>query len=320
MNWLELFEDFVADQPDWDIKTRNYYKARLKPFGEFLAERAVTGPKEIQVRHVNRYLARMRDAGYSWSTRNGTFTAIQAWFGWLKQLRMIRYNPFAWKDSGLKRPRKTKRVRVTLPLCYIRRMIKAAEVEDTPMNRRDAAIMRLLITTGMRREEVVRLRLDNLDLAISEIRVIQGKGGHEREGFLPEETVFALDRWLAVRPKTFDRAVFVSLQANKKGIFRRLRPDAINDIVIKWRDQAGLPQMSVSPHKWRHTFASEVAKSDNIFALQQLLGHSDISTTRIYTEIPKEELRRVVRDFGPKIDIDRGDIDRNNARWYNTRR
>lgn len=317
MDYLELFDDFVADQPDWSGRTRAYYRARLKPFGEYLQRRGVSDPAQIQVRHINRYLAELREV-YAWSTRNGTFTAIQAWFGWLKQMGLVQRNLFNRKDSGLRRPRRVKRVVPEVPLTYARRIIQAAEGEDRPMNRRDGAIMRLLLTTGMRREEVIRLDLADLDLVLGEIRVIQGKGDHQRRGILPQETVLALERWLESRPRVFCQAVFISLHPNKKGLFQRLRPDAINDIIIRWRDRAGLPRVSMSPHKWRHTFASQIARSGHLFALQELLGHADISSTRIYTTVPAAELRRVVERYGPRVDPAR--IDQNKAVVYNNNR
>jgi len=217
-------------------------------------------------------------------------------------MKLIKKNPFNDRDSGLKRPRKTKKVVHDIPLGYIRRMIEAAEAEDTVMNRRDVAIMRLLATTGMRREEVIRLSLKELDLERGEVRVIRGKGDNERLGFLKAETVKALQRWLEMRPKTDSQAVFISLQANKKGLHRELNPDAINDVVKKWQDQAGLPEISMSPHKWRHTFATELAKAKNPFGLQALLGHSDIKTTSIYVHCDREVLYQMVREFGPEID------------------
>jgi integrase/recombinase XerC len=301
-NWNEMIEEFLTDQSDWSQRTVEWYRARLRPFGEFLAEQGVNYPQAIEVRHINRFLAKLREANLSWSTRNGCYTAIQAFFGWLRRMKLVRKNPFNDRDSGLKRPRKTKKVVHDIPLEYIRQMIEVAEAEDTVMNRRDAAIMRLLATTGMRREEVIRLSLNDLDMERGDIRMIRGKGDNERLGFLKAETVKALRHWLEARPKTDNQAIFISLQANKKGLHQELNPDAINDVVKKWQKQAGLPEISMSPHKWRHTFATALAKAKNPFGLQALLGHSDIKTTSIYVHCDREVLYQMVRDFGPEID------------------
>ncbi len=95
-----------------------------------------------------------------------------------------------------------------------------------------------------------------------------------------------------------DQAIFVSLQANKKGQYIFLRPDALNDLLIKWRTKADVPEhISVSPHKWRHAWASKIASSKDVFALQALMGHTDIRTTLIYVHQNIENLRELVTTY-----------------------
>ncbi|MCB0156140.1 MAG: tyrosine-type recombinase/integrase, partial [Anaerolineae bacterium] len=158
----------------------------------------------------------------------------------------------------------------------------------------------VLATTGMRREEIVKLRFDQIDLECKTIR-IRGKGEHERPAFIRDDALVALEDWLEVRPETEATTVFVGMKASKKGTHHPLRPDAVNDLLIKWRDVATLPNISVSPHKWRHTFATYAAKAGNPFALQILMGHTDMKTTRIYVHPDGDELRRVALDFVPKL-------------------
>lgn len=295
MTWTELVEDFVLDQPDWSPRTRAWYRTRLRHFTGFLAGRRVSHPAQIEVRHINRHLADLRNQNLSWSTRNGAYTAISAWFTWLRRMRLVQQNPFKQDDAdtGLRRPRKTRQVIQDIPLLYVRKMIRAAEADPTLYGLRDVAIMRLLITTGMRREELTTLQLHQLNMERDELLII-GKGGHQRFGFLRPETKAALQRWLSARPRVFSQALFISLQPNKNGLYRQLRPDAINDIIIKWRDRAGLPRVSLSPHKWRHTFATQLAKSGDLFTLQHLMGHSDIQTTRRYVHTSKLDMRLLI--------------------------
>ena len=179
-------------------------------------------------------------------------------------------------------------------------MIEAAEADGSVIALRDAAIMRLLLTTGMRGEEITMLKLDSIDFETGEI-LIEGKFDNQRPGFLRPTTLAAVNLWLEKRPHTFDRALFVGLHPSRRGIHHELRPNAVNEILLKWRDQTGLPKVSVSPHKWRHRFATELARGQNPFALQDLLGHADIATSAAYVHSSLEVRRCLMMSYGPDV-------------------
>lgn len=296
----QLVQEFVDEQPDWSDRTADWGRTRLKRFVEFLSEEKVTQPGDIEARHINRFLGTLRKAELSWSTRNGTFTVLRQFCQWMRRRRYIEENPFANPDNGLKRPRRVRKEIPDLPVVYMQRMITSAKEEDSCLARRDEAIMYLLGTTGMRREEVVELTFDKIDLECGTI-LVRGKGGHERPAFIRDDALDALKNWLDIRPETEAVTVFVGLQASKKGIYHSLEPDAINDLLIKWREAAGIPRMSVSPHKWRHAFATQAARAGNPFALQILMGHTNMETTSKYVHPGDDELRRVAFDYGPEL-------------------
>ena len=302
--WTNLFEEFIVFAGmDWTEVTENWYRARLKPFGKYLMAQGVNHPDKLKVEHVKLFLADQRKKGLSWSTRNGTFTILQKLFRWLKTMQLIDQNFFEDPSNEFKRPRKPKQVKRSVPLEYVAKMIAAARQVDTISARRDEAIMWLLINTGMRRAEAVNLRLCDLiinpETKEGEV-IIRGKYDNERRGFLVGITVEALEKWLAVRPETNCEAVFLSMPKNKRGLHQFLLPSAVNDMMIKYRKLAKLPPISMSPHKWRHTYATEFSGNDgNVFFLQQLMGHSDIEITKEYVMIPKDQLRRKAAQFGP---------------------
>ncbi|MCP4361909.1 MAG: tyrosine-type recombinase/integrase [Chloroflexi bacterium] len=300
LTYHQLVDEFVAEQPEWCERTCDWGRARLKPFVEFLSKEGITDPKAIEARHINRFLGILHKAKLSWSTRNGTYTVIRQFCRWMRRRRIIDDNPFSDPDNGLKRPRKVRKEIKPLPVRYMRQMIAATREDDSPIARRDEAIMYVLATTGVRREEIVELTFDKIDLECRTIQV-RGKGGHERPAFLRDDTLVALQEWLDIRPATKAATVFVSMHPNKKGMYQPLEPDAINGLLIRWRNVAGLPNMSVSPHKWRHTFATYASRAGNPFALQILMGHSDMKTTKIYVHPDDDELRRVALDFGPEL-------------------
>lgn len=288
----QLINRFINEQPDWHRRTSNYYQVRLTRLAKFMAERGLTEPDQVDAEALNCFFGSLRRAGYAWSTRNGAYTAARAFFIWLTRRKIIANNPFADPNSGLKRPRKVRTAIKLISQTHIKAIINAARAQKSLFACRDLAIMLLLATTGMRREEIVTLTINDIDMAEMKIN-ITGKGGHQRGGYLSDETRQAIEDWLQRRPVSKYNTVFVSLHPSKQGKFHSLNPNAINDILTRWRNHAGLPPISVSPHKWRHAFATQVAaKAKNPFALQILLGHTDIKTTSIYVHPDDDELRR----------------------------
>jgi site-specific recombinase XerC len=296
VSWTQLVHEFFEHQGgDWADKTAQWYAARLKVFIAF-AESSGLAAGQLTAADLNRFNGYLRRAGLAFGTRQGTRTALKAFVRWrCRRFRLA--NPF--DDPDYKRPRKERRVREMISLNHAQRMIRAAEKSNSLMGQRDAAIMRLLLTAGLRREEIIRLELGYLDLDSRELKVV-GKFGHQRLVSLRVTTPTALKRWLAKRPETEGKSLFVTLYGRNP--YRRLWPNAINDLLIRWRDAAGLPKISVSPHKWRRRFATELAKGQNPFALQLLLGHSDITTTNDYVISQPDTLRDLIDQYGPDVD------------------
>ncbi len=239
---LPLIEDFITEQPDWHPTTKQYYRNRLTHFATFCQTQNLTTLAAVDAGHLNRYLGRLRDAGLAWSTRNGAFTAIRAFFTWLRRRRHILASPFADPDSGLKRPRKIRKRVAALAVSHIIALIAAAEADGSLQANRDVAIMRLLAATGLRRHEVVTLQFNDLEVTGDELKLtVTGKGGHQRPAFVFGQAKKSLDAWLAVRPATTATTLFITVHPSKKGLHHPMQPDAVNDMLLKWRAAARLP-------------------------------------------------------------------------------
>lgn len=295
----KVMQEFLADQPDWANATRIWYRKRIEGFLKHLKTEGVTSYQNVTFRHFTRYMAKIREAGWTWSSRNGAFTVISKFWGWLKDAEEISDNFFVTKANQVKRPRKVKTVVKPLKLEHAEAMIAAAEAKGTLYGIRDATLMRLLLTTGVRREEVTRLDLDHID--DRQVFII-GKYDRERFVYLPDNTAQAIEAWLQVRPATDSPALFITLHRNKNGLIHtRLGNRALNLAIQKWQERAGLPtDISMSPHKWRHLYATYFAEQHpDPFALQKLLGHSDISTTRVYVTYSQSTLKDKALQYGP---------------------
>ena len=300
--WHDLLLQFLdAHTHQWTSTTRAWYRRRLEPFMVLAGELELGEPADLTLAHIRRFLGQQQPL-IATSTMNGVHTALGLFFRWLKAEGRIATDIFA--EARLKRPRKPKRVPRDLPLSYIERMIAAAEQEASSLALRDLAIMRLLISTGMRRIEMVRLRIIDFDL-VEKLAVVRGKRDDERLVFPDDEAVRAVKRWLVVRPETLDPALFVTLApAVGTPVGSGLRADHLNDRLRVWADRAGIPAtISVSPHKWRHTFATHYAiNGGEAFSLAQLLGHSDVQTTQIYVSGVRSVLREKANKYRPFIE------------------
>lgn len=287
----------TSKQARKDQKTVDWYRARLAHWQKFARRRKLI-PEDVVTADLDKFFGKMKTDGFKFSTRRGTLVALSAFFKWLVKHKYIKQNPFA-EFEPLEKERD-----VTSPIALntAQRMIKAAEQDNAPYGCRDAAIMRLLLTTGARREEIAGLKLENLNLDNSSLTLC-GKYNNRRPAFLIPNTLAALRMWLDIRPVTPDQAVFVTLHPDKIGMYHQMQPKAINELLSKWRNRAGLPPVSVSPHKWRHRFATELALGRDPFHLQMLMGHEDITTTSIYVDRQPDVLRNLVLQYAPDVEL-----------------
>lgn len=300
--WETLVAEFmVTKEARRDRQTIDWYRARLKHWIEFAVEHKLQ-PRAVKSLELDKFFGQLKREGYKYNTRQGTLTALKAFFNWLLyKKRAINLDPFVEFEPLTKE----RSVTSPIPLAFAYRMIREAELDVSPYGVRDAAIMRFLLTTGARREEVARLRLGEVSLEATPYALLKGKFNHRRVAPLRPTTVTALRRWLMTRPSTADQALFVSLAPDPYGlIYHELRPTALNEIMIKWRKRAGLPKQSVSPHKWRHRFATELKRAGDPFSLQVLMGHMDIATTMQYVHPSPEDLLNLVLQFGPDLPLE----------------
>lgn len=202
--WTKLIDQFVDEKTHnsrrpWGRKTIAWYRNRLGCLARYGKGQKLK-PKKMKSSHLHRFFSDLERQGSKYTTRKGTFTAVRHFFRWLYQAGHIKVDPFA-ADPTLLPPKRVRIVRPVLPLAYARQMIAAAEAEDTVIAIRDAAIMRLLLTTGMRREEVTTLTIGQIDLQRREI-IVKGKFDHQRRSFLRETTAWAIDRWFRIMCRT----------------------------------------------------------------------------------------------------------------------
>lgn len=243
----------------------------------------------LQPRPLRSMVARLHQQGQSARSLARLLSAVRGLYRYLIREGRCRHDP----ASGISAPKGERRLPRTLDADRTQQLLDGA-VEDEFMARRDQAILELFYSSGLRLSELVGLDLDRLDLADGSVRVI-GKGNKIRELPLGRMARQALERWLPHRASAspVDGAVFVTRQG------RRISPRAVRERVRV----AGVRELGqhVHPHMLRHSFASHMLESSqDLRAVQELLGHADISTTQIYTHLDFQHLAAVYDKAHPR--------------------
>jgi site-specific recombinase XerD len=275
-------------------KTRRAYGVDLGQLAEWAAAAGLS-PEEVTARELRRFAGVLSERGAGKSTVARKLAAVRTFYGMLVERGELEANPADLVAS----PKRDS---------YLPRVLKPAEVAElleripasTPLDLRDRAMFELAYAAGLRSEEVVNLDLESVDPDAEEVRV-EGKGGKTRVVPGGEHAWRALDAYLTRgRPALVaaaggrERSLFVSRTGHRlstSDVRRRLR--------IQVR-RAAL-QGGVSPHTLRHSFATHLLEGGaDLRAIQELLGHSSISTTQTYTRVESQRLKRAYARAHPR--------------------
>lgn len=292
------FLEYLELEKNASQKTIQNYDHYLKRFQEFAGD---IKPSEINgalVRKYRLYLSRYFDPKthkpLKRVTQNYFMIALRAFLRYLAKQDIPTFS--AEKvELGEVDPSPIK----VLEEGSLERLLSAPDVLSK-QGLRDRALLETLFSTGLRVSELASLNKDSINLDRREFSVI-GKGSKERIVFLSDAAVFWLDQYLKSRKDSY-KPLFIRYQGKKDdpegdGTGMRLTPRSIQRIVEKYVKAAGLP-VKATPHTLRHSFATDLLiNGADIRSVQEMLGHSNISTTQIYTHITNKHLKEVHSSF-----------------------
>jgi integrase/recombinase XerC len=264
-------------------RTRRAYGVDLGQFAEWSA-RSGLEPETVRHRDVRRFGAALSAAGAAPATVARKLAAVRSLYDFLLRAELVAQNPADLVPSP-KRKQKLPRV---LSSERLRGLLEGIPAR-TPLELRDRAMFELAYSCGLRCAELVELDIGSIDFESEQARVL-GKGSRERLLPIGEPAQRALRRYLArgrqaLADDRAERALFLS----KSG--RRLSNSDVTRRLGLWIREAGL-QAGVSPHSLRHSFATHLLEGGaDLRTIQELLGHSSISTTQIYTRVDVSRLR-----------------------------
>ncbi len=286
---IDEFIDHLDAERRLSPHTLSNYRRDLNQLTALLSGLEIGDWAAVKALHIRQFVAHQHSNGLGARSLQRQLSAIRSFFDYLIREQRVGDNP----AQGISAPKAPKKLPRTLDVDQLQQLLDRPA--ETPLECRDLAMLELFYSSGLRLAELVSLDLSDIDFRDASLRVT-GKGRKSRQLPIGRKAIQALDRWLDQRDQLagYDQlALFVSKQG------RRLSERSVQLRLKKWGLEAGQGQLH--PHRLRHSFASHMLESSgDLRAVQELLGHADISTTQIYTHLDFQHLAEVYDGSHPR--------------------
>lgn len=280
---IERYLTFLQVQKDCSPHTISNYRRDLQALQAF-----DDNLLHLDIQAIRAFVREQHRKGLGGSSLRRRLSAIRSFYRFLQSIDEIKDNP----AEGVTTPKLAKKLPKVLTADQVAGLLDAYPHQKDALFIRDKAMFELLYSSGLRVAELSNLDLSGLDLSGGDVRVL-GKGRKERIVPVGRKAKAALEAWLAIR-EPIGEALFVS----QKG--KRISIRNIQKRLTKLSQDIGLG-VHVTPHMLRHSFASHVLESSgDLRAVQEMLGHADISTTQIYTHLDFQHLAKVYDTAHPR--------------------
>jgi integrase/recombinase XerC len=293
--WITRFLHHLQTERRLSASTVKHYRRDLEALQAWCRENGITDWRRLDTRQVRQYAARAHRRGLGGRSIQRRLSALRTFYNYLLREGVVHLNP----GLDVQAPRAPHHLPDTLSVDDLDRLLRGRS--DDSLVVRDIAILELFYSSGLRLAELVALDIMDLDLDERVVRVT-GKGAKTRVVPVGTKAVAALEAWLARRTgRTGETALFTGRGG------RRLGARAVQQRVRQRARQRQVPG-NLHPHTLRHSFASHLLESSgDLRAVQELLGHADISTTQIYTHLDFQHLAQVYDQAHPRARKSRGD-------------
>lgn len=283
-------DEFLGTLHHLSDNTRAAYQRDLNYFAAYCKDINIAKWKDIDGRQVTSFIAARHRKGISGRTLQRNLSAIRAFYRFLNKRGYANSNP----AKGILSPKTSKKLPNTLDVDQTAMLVEI-DTHD-PIMARDRAILELMYSSGLRLSELVNLDISSIDYRDSMVTVT-GKGNKTRMVPVGAKAIKSLKNWLKLRSQMAN-ADELALFVSKRG--KRISRRSIQQRLKDWAIKQGL-STHVHPHMLRHSFASHILESSSdLRAVQELLGHADISTTQVYTHLDFQHLARIYDKAHPR--------------------
>ena len=270
------------------------YKNDINAFISFLKDLSVDDPSNIKSDHIRDFFKVIKEIGLSGSSSARYFSSLKGFFLYLLKNKYILKNPI----EKITAPKTSKILPEVLNISEVEKILSAPEVENK-LGLRDKTILELFYACGTRVSELINLKVNDLFLDDEIIRVF-GKGSKERLIPIGSSAI----KWIGEYLKK-SRPLLMKKSKSENNLFLNSRGAKLSrmgvwKIIDRYVKEAGIKK-KVHPHTFRHSFATHLLEGGaDLRAVQEMLGHADISTTQIYTHIDRDYIKQVHKQYHPR--------------------
>ena len=287
---VQQYLDYLAYNKRYSLHTINAYARDMQRLIETLADQGHGTWADAQADTIRDAMVTARKTHLAPKSIQRILSSWRSFFTYLLQQNLVKLNPV----DGIRAPKSPRKLPNSLDPDQISQVLNATIVSDDPMAMRDKAMLELTYSCGLRLAELASLNIFDIDLTDASL-IVTGKGNKTRQLPIGRQAIVALKSWLQQRGqlKCYDaNALFINHRGMRMGV---------RGIQMRMANMAAAHGQHIHPHMLRHSFASHLLQSSgDLRAVQELLGHSNISTTQVYTHLDYQHLAKVYDKAHPR--------------------
>ena len=284
---IQKFIEYLEYEKGYSKKTIISYEKDLELFDAYLKENKITNISSIDYNIIRKYLSYLHDKQYEATSISRKISTLRTFFKYNLKEKNIKSNPM----TLISNPKKEKKLPKYLNYEEMEKLLNAIDTSELE-GIRDKLIIELLYSTGIRVSELVNIKIQDIKIKENQINIL-GKGNKERIVLFGEKAKESIKIYLNAYKEYFEGNILNNyLLINKKG--KQLSTNKI-ELIVKDVLRKSALKLNISPHTLRHSFATHlINRGADLRSIQEMLGHSDISTTKIYTQVSDQ---KVIEDY-----------------------
>ena len=293
----QLLESFLKTLHHLSAHTRQAYQRDLAHLQDYCQKYDIQKWRDLDGRQIRGFVAYRHRQGIGGRSLQRNLSAIRAFYRYLMAQAEVKNNP----AEGIIAPKSPRKLPKVLDADQTTQLVEIDADDNLAI--RDKAMLELIYSSGLRLSELISLNMNDIDFG-DRVLTVTGKGKKTRSVPVGKHAIKAIKQWLKSRQtmvNSDESALFIS----KRG--KRISPRSVQQRLKEWAIKQGLPN-HVHPHMLRHSFASHMLESSgDLRAVQELLGHADISTTQVYTHLDFQHLAQVYDKTHPRAQRKKSD-------------